>query len=59
MKGRQGPFGPITMGGLVNILKVRDRLGSYDADPGWYDHPKGTVARLAKAADLHRDGIEV
>jgi hypothetical protein len=58
MKGREGPFDTIAMGGLVNILKVRDRLASYGEDPGWYDHPKGTVARVASAADLRRDGIE-
>ena len=40
-----GPFGPIEMGGMFTILKVRDRLDSYDADPGWYEHPAGTVAR--------------
>jgi manganese oxidase len=33
------------MGGMFTMLKVRDRLGSYDVDPGWYEHPKGTVAR--------------
>ena len=59
MKGAQGPFGLITMGGLVNILKVRDRLASYDADPGWYEHPEGTVAQLAAAEELRRDGIAV
>jgi hypothetical protein len=30
------------------VVKVRDRLASYDTDPGWYQHPPGTVAyRLA------------
>lgn len=59
MKGKEGPFAFISMGGLVNVLKVRDHLESYDRDPGWYDHPKGTVANIASAADLRRDGIEV
>jgi plastocyanin len=40
-----GPFGPVEMGGMFTILKVRDRLTSYDEDPGWYEHPAGTVAR--------------
>ena len=40
-----GPFGPLEMGGMFTLLKVRDRLESYDADPGWYDYPKGTQAR--------------
>ncbi|MBY0278755.1 copper oxidase [Candidatus Binatia bacterium] len=59
MMGGRGPFAFISMGGLVNVLKVRDRLDTYDEDPGWYEHPKGTVAGVAGAADLRRDGIEV
>jgi hypothetical protein len=47
------------MGGLFTILKVRDRLASYDEDPGWYPHPPGTVAMKASDADLARDGIDV
>jgi len=43
MKG-QGPFGNIEMGGMFTVVKVRDRLPSYDKDPGWYKHPAGTVA---------------
>ena len=41
----QGPFGPIEMGGMFTVMKVRRDLprNSY-ADPGWYKHPKGTVA---------------
>lgn len=41
--GSPGPFGVIEMGGMFTILKVRDNLTSY-ADPGWYQHPEGTVA---------------
>lgn len=45
----KGPFGIIEMGGMFTVVKVRDQLQSYDQDPGWYDHPKGTVAyRLKK-----------
>jgi hypothetical protein len=44
MGGGEGPFGPIAMGGMFTILKVRERLSSYDEDPGWYQHPAGTVA---------------
>ena len=40
----RGPFGSIFMGGMFTILKIRDRLASYDHDPGWYQHPPGTVA---------------
>jgi manganese oxidase len=56
MVGGQGPFDYITMGGLFTILKVRENLTSY-ADPGWYDHPKSTVASLASAEEMQRDGI--
>jgi FtsP/CotA-like multicopper oxidase with cupredoxin domain len=40
-----GPFGPIEMGGMFTVVKVRDKVESYDVDPGWYAHPAGTVAR--------------
>jgi FtsP/CotA-like multicopper oxidase with cupredoxin domain len=60
MKGAVGPFGDyISMGGMFTIIKVRDRLASYDEDPGWYQHPPGTVALKASAAELARDGIDV
>ena len=60
MKGAVGPFGDyIGMGGMFTIVKVRDRLASYDQDPGWYQHPPGTVALKASSEDLARDGIDV
>jgi hypothetical protein len=60
MKGAVGPFGDyISMGGMFTIIKVRDRLASYDQDHGWYQHPPGTVALTASAEDLARDGIDV
>jgi FtsP/CotA-like multicopper oxidase with cupredoxin domain len=43
-----GPFGNIEMGGMFTIIKVRDNLKSYDEDPGWYRHPKGTMTWLVK-----------
>lgn len=41
-----GPFGNIEMGGMFTVVKIRDDLkpGDY-SDPGWYQNPKGTVAR--------------
>lgn len=40
-----GPFGPIEMGGMFTTLKVREQLGANDyGDPGWFNHPKGSVA---------------
>lgn len=40
-----GQFGPIEMGGMFSVLKVRNKLakGNY-SDPGWYEHPPGTVS---------------
>jgi FtsP/CotA-like multicopper oxidase with cupredoxin domain len=41
-----GPFGPIEMGGMFTMIKVREGLARGDyRDPGWYRHPAGTVAR--------------
>ena len=57
MLGGKGQYGPITMGGMFTILKVRPDLTSYD-DPGWYKHPAGTLASLAAEDDLKRDGID-
>jgi len=42
MTGR-GPFGNIEMGGMFTIIKIREGIERYD-DPGWYDHPPGTIA---------------
>jgi FtsP/CotA-like multicopper oxidase with cupredoxin domain len=41
----KGPFGPVGMGGMFSVVKVRDdvRAGDYK-DPGPYKHPAGTVA---------------
>ena len=39
-----GPFGPIEMGGMFTVLKVRAGITSYE-DPGWYKNPPGSVAR--------------
>ena len=46
MMGGEGPFGPLNMGGMFTVLKVRDDLAADDyRDPGWYPHPAGTVAK--------------
>jgi hypothetical protein len=41
----QGQFGGVEMGGMFTVLKVRkdQKPGDYK-DPGWYQHPAGTVA---------------
>ncbi len=41
----EGPFGGLEMGGMFSVVKVRkdQKRGDYK-DPGWFRHPKGTVA---------------
>ena len=58
MVGGPGPFDYISMGGMFTTLKIREGLTNYE-DPGWYQHPPGTVADLAKPDDLKRDGIQL
>jgi hypothetical protein len=58
MVGANGPFDYITMGGMFTILKVREELDG-GGDPGWYANPAGTVADVASADELARDGIDV
>jgi hypothetical protein len=45
MMAGTGPFGAVGMGGMFSIVKVRrdQKPGDY-TDPGWYQHPPGTVA---------------
>jgi manganese oxidase len=44
-----GQFGPIEMGGMFTTVKVREGLAANDyKDPGWYEHPQGTVAHEVK-----------
>lgn len=41
----EGQFGPIEMGGMFTVLKVREDLVAGDwTDPGWYEYPEGTVS---------------
>ncbi|MDW3686537.1 copper oxidase [Cupriavidus sp. CV2] len=45
MMSGQGQFGPIEMGGMFTVVKIREGLGRNDyKDPGPYKHPKGTVS---------------
>jgi FtsP/CotA-like multicopper oxidase with cupredoxin domain len=57
MIGGPGQYDYITMGGMFNILKVRDELPADGSDPGWYESPPGTLAAQAVESDLQRDGI--
>jgi len=41
----EGQFGPIEMGGMFTVLKVRnDQIAGDYSDPGWYSYPAGTVS---------------
>jgi len=58
----EGPFGPVEMGGMFSVLKVRkgQKPGDYK-DPGWFKHPPGTVAHeytgpLAQPARFSSEG---
>ncbi|KWR90877.1 multicopper oxidase family protein [Cupriavidus sp. IDO] len=45
MMSGQGQFGPIEMGGMFTVVKIRDGLARNDyKDPGPYKHRKGTVS---------------
>jgi len=40
-----GKHGPIEMGGMFSVVKVREGIQSNDySDPGWYENPPGTQA---------------
>jgi hypothetical protein len=40
-----GPHGPIEMGGMFSVVKVRDGIDTDDySDPGWYVNPPGEQA---------------
>jgi FtsP/CotA-like multicopper oxidase with cupredoxin domain len=42
----EGPFGPIEMGGMFTVVKVREGLQrDVWQVPDWYAHPPGSVAR--------------
>jgi hypothetical protein len=56
MLGFKGQFGQTVLGGMANILRVRENLDSY-ADPGPYEFPKGTVAYPVTKEMLEKNGI--
>ena len=50
MMAGEGPYGPIEMGGMFTVVKVRDDWDG-SSDPGWYQAPAGTVARQVGQED--------
>ena len=57
MMSGTGQYGGIEMGGMFTVVKIREGLAKNDyTDPGWYKHPRGTVAyawngEMPKAAE--------
>jgi len=52
MMAGEGPHGPLEMGGMFTVLKVRDNQPRDDyTDPGWYQAPAGTTAWLLDAEE--------
>ena len=50
----QGPFGPIGMGGMFTVVKIREHLlGS--TDPGWYDSSNVPRAHRVSASATTED----
>ncbi len=43
MMAGEGQFGPVGMGGMFTVVKVREGITKYE-DPGHYKNPPGTVA---------------
>jgi FtsP/CotA-like multicopper oxidase with cupredoxin domain len=43
MMAGKGPRGPMEMGGMFTVVKIRPGISSYE-DPGWYEQPAGTAA---------------
>ncbi|HWB19308.1 MAG TPA: copper oxidase [Phycisphaerales bacterium] len=57
MVGGAGPYDEITMGGMFTILKVRERLESYESDPGWYANTQEPQATIADVEAMRRNGV--
>jgi len=56
MLGANAKHGYVDMGGMLTIIKIRDRLTEASAS-AWYVNPPGTLALEASAEDLARDGV--
>lgn len=57
-----GQFGPIEMGGMFTVMKIREGLARDDyKDPGPYKYPTGSVASVvtAPAGEIPRRGHEM
>jgi FtsP/CotA-like multicopper oxidase with cupredoxin domain len=63
MKKGDGPYGPISVAGMANLLKVRndisDEMLATNTDPGQYTSPLDKLALPARPEALRRDGINM
>jgi manganese oxidase len=57
MRGTDGPFAHMDVGGMFTIIKVREQPTEADR-VGWYAHAPGTVASPADPERMKEDGIE-
>ena len=55
MGGGVGPFGPIMMGGMFTVLKIRENLRNYSEDPGWY--ARGPGAEPSSSPHSHHGAL--
>ena len=58
MLGYDGPFGKTVLGGMANILRIREKTENYK-DPGPYLFPRGSIAAPATIGDLTKDEVDV
>ncbi len=58
MLGVKGQFGQTVFGGMATLVKVREHAPTYE-DPGWFDHPPGTVAHKVGSDELRSNGVEI
>jgi hypothetical protein len=66
-----GQYGPLEMGGMFSVVKIREGIAAGDyGDPGPYRHPEGTVAyeykgpveepaRRSESSPAGRSAVEV
>ncbi|SER14419.1 Multicopper oxidase [Solimonas aquatica] len=54
MASGEGPYGPLEMGGMFTVVKVRENLARGDyRDPGWYrSRPAETARRVSSEPDF-------
>jgi hypothetical protein len=56
MMSGNGPYGPIEMGGMFTLVKVRDDITPNDfSDPGWYHPPTATIAKRVSSNPNYGD----